>query len=331
MKIAYIEHRFSTASKLIIEQANAIVEEYKGEGITMTLRGIYYKFIARDWFPESWIDEEYNKRKGLDPRTKNTIKNYDKLQDLLSKARLAGQMSWLGMVDVTRNLEELAAWESPDSALAAVAQQYREDLWADQKNRVEVWIEKDALVGTIDSVCQELRVPYFACRGYTSQSEQWKAGMRLRRHIQEGYRPVILHFGDHDPSGIDMTRDNTDRLSMFAGGDITFKRMALNMNQIRKYNPPPNPTKLTDSRTEGYVREYGEECWELDALEPRVLRGLIKTEVGKLRDKKIWDASAAREAGERATLGQVSDGYVDIKKWLPHTEAINQRLEDDTL
>ena len=75
-----------------------------------------------------------------------------------------------------------------------------------------MWIEKEALIGVIEGVCTELQVPYFACKGYTSQSEMWEAAQRLKRHEKAGKNTVIIHLGDHDPSGLDMTRDIQERL-----------------------------------------------------------------------------------------------------------------------
>ena len=119
----------------------------------------------------------------------------------------------------------------------------------------------------------------------------------------------MLHFGDHDPSGIDMTRDNNDRLSMFAGyrGAPTVIRVALNMDQMDEYNPPPNPAKVTDSRFEGYLREYGDECWELDALEPSVIDELIRQYVGAYIDPALWAKKESQVADEIETLNTVLD------------------------
>lgn len=96
----------------------------------------------------------------------------------------------------------------------------------------------------------------------------WSAAQRF---ISQDYRDnrVIIHLGDHDPSGIDMTRDIQERLQMF-GADVYVKRVALTMNQIGTYNPPPNPAKITDSRASKYIDEYSNESWELDALEIRL-------------------------------------------------------------
>ncbi len=113
-----------------------------------------------------------------------------------------------------------------------------------------------------EPICEELDVPYFSCRGYTSQSEMWAAAQRLLGYIWAKQRQhvTILHFGDHDPSGIDMTRDIRERLSLFCGGEgFAVRRIALNMDQVRQYDPPPNPAKLTDTRVDAYLRKYGDD------------------------------------------------------------------------
>jgi hypothetical protein len=258
--ITYKPKRFTADSEAIIAKADEICTAYMAQGYTLTLRQLYYQFVAR----------------GL---LANTEKNYDKLGSLVNDARLAGLIDWDAIEDRTRHLRKLADWASPKDIIEACFTQFRYDRWQHQPTRVEVWIEKDALVGVIEGICNRYRVPYFACRGYSSQSEQWRAGRRFLGYRQGGQDVLVLHLGDHDPSGIDMTRDNDDRLAIFASGEdgedfelesgLRVKRIALNMNQVRQYNPPPNPAKLSDSRAASYIERFGNQSWELDALEPR--------------------------------------------------------------
>jgi hypothetical protein len=131
---------------------------------------------------------------------------------------------------------------------------------------------------------------------------------------------MILHFGDHDPSGIDMSRDIEDRLKVFMGG-VEFKRLALNMDQVTQYSPPPNPTKMTDSRAEnnagtGYADVYGDECWELDALNPTILSDLVRDEVESLIDQTKWDAKVDEENEHRRLLGVVSENWDKLTRSL---------------
>lgn len=291
--IAYEEINLSAASRRVVEQANEIVAEYRGQGFDLTLRQLYYQFVSRDLIP-------------------NNQKSYKRLGDIVSKARMAGLIDWDSITDRTRNVRSLSTWGDPADIAEACARQFRHDLWASQPYRVEVWIEKDALVGVIEGVCNDLRVPYFSCRGYTSQSEMWAAGRRMRTHYRDGRSVRIFHLGDHDPSGIDMSRDIADRLGIFAERAVRVDRLALNMPQIEQYNPPPNPAKMTDSRAAGYVGQHGDESWELDALEPAVIAGLIRTAVNGVRDAGLWAVAEAAEAEARGQLQRVSDQWADI-------------------
>ena len=163
---------------------------------------------------------------------------------------------------------------------------------------VEVWVEKEALAGVIQLPAERWRCPWFCCRGYVSQSEQHAAAKRFE-HRQEtrGQRTVVIHLGDHDPSGIDMTRDIYDRASMFtwAGGYVEVRRIALNMDQVDEQQPPPNPAKLTDSRVGAYLARYGDESWELDALNPRYLDRIIDDEIRSIVDYEAFERVLNRE------------------------------------
>lgn len=296
-KIKYIEKRFRKDSLAKIAAANSIIEEYQEQGFDLTLRQLYYQFVSRDWIA-------------------NTEKSYNSLGALISDARLAGLIDWDAIQDRTRNLRSNSHWDSPGEIVEACASQYRIDRWKGQPYRPEVWIEKDALIGVIQDVCVSLDVPYFSCRGYTSQSEMWRAGRRLKRYRQRGQLPVVFHLGDHDPSGIDMTRDIQERLSLFAQCNIRVERIALNMGQIEQYQPPPNPAKVTDSRFESYRLEYGDESWELDALEPSVMVELIRASVGSVIDGRLWESAQKEEENEKQELQLVSDNWEQVVKSL---------------
>lgn len=284
----YREKRFNADTLEMISHANKIIIEYEAQNFTITLRQLYYQFVSRGLLP-------------------NTVQSYSRLGAAVNDGRLAGLISWTAIEDRGRNLKWLTFYSSPRSAVKAVIDNYRIDRWADQPFRPEVWVEKEALEGIIGSICNELHVDFFACRGYNSQSEQWRAGRRFANYIEKGQKPIVFHLGDHDPSGIDMTRDNAERLSMFAGVPIQVVRLALNMNQIEHYAPPPNPAKVTDSRFADYEAKFGNESWELDALEPTVIRDLISDAVTQIRDDAKWDFATMREAEDRETLSEFAD------------------------
>lgn len=164
-------------------------------------------------------------------------------------------------------------------------------------------MEKEALVEVVGKACHVLDVPYFACRGYVSQSEMWAAAQRLSQEERNrgDMRSVILHLGDHDPSGVDMTRDIQERLAMFGAATVV-RRIALTYDQVQAYNPPPNPAKLTDSRCKAYIERYGDESWELDALNPTVIHDLITEHVDKLTDFELLRSRKERLREEKDSM-----------------------------
>jgi hypothetical protein len=289
--------RFQAKTATLIEHANAIIAEYQARGFTLTLRQLFYQFVAR-----SLID--------------NKPSEYKRLGDVIKNGRRAGLIDWGAIEDRTRNMRESPSWGNPAGIIAAAAEQYREDLWRGQDFRSEVWIEKDALLGIIEGICDEFRLPCFACRGNNSESEQYKAGKRFEAYFARGLTPVVLHLGDHDPNGLDMTRDNRDRLAMFARQGVEVRRLALNMEQIERYRPPPNFAKETDSRYAAYAEKFGRECWELDALDPVVIAELIRGEVEGMIDPDIWNAARREEAANRALLEATSGNWATVENLL---------------
>lgn len=275
-----------------IDIANAIIEEYVMQGYRLTLRQLYYQHVAR----------------GL---VENTERSYKNMSELISKGRLMGLIDWDMIEDRTRSLHNQPHWESPQEIMESAYQSYGRDKWETQSNRVEVWIEKDALVTVISRVCREWDVPFLACRGYMSQSEMYVSSQRLREYKRRKQRVTILHLGDHDPSGLDMTRDNSERLSVMLEQIVNVKRIALNMNQVEEYALPPNPTKPTDSRATNYKYDSS---WELDALEPSVIERLIETEVVKLIDRNEWKQVVKLEKEERMTLQKIARNFNHVKQ-----------------
>lgn len=318
-KIEYVARNFGAEALKLIQASSEICEEYAAQGYDMTLRQLYYQHVKRNTIV-------------------NCEKEYKRLGDIISNARLAGLIDWDHIVDRTRNLRTIASWDDPSSIVGSCAHQYKVDRWENQPVRIEVWVEKDALSGVLDGVHVGERVPCFACKGYTSQSEMWAAAQRMLDYATHGQNTLLLHLGDHDPSGIDMTRDIAERLAMFARGiafepdgengswhinrlrggsrRIEVRRIALNMAQIREHDPPPNPAKITDSRSHSYIQKFGHESWELDALDPRTIHNLIKGHVLGSRDDAAWKESGEREEASRHLLHKV------VKNW----DRVVQRL-----
>lgn len=237
----------------------------------------------------------------------------------MGSARMCGLIDWEAIEDRTRNLRNLTTWENPVLAMDYVTNVYRLDPWETQPYRPEIWIEKSALESIVVQIAYAYQVPLLSCRGYSSLSEEWQAAQRMRGWLQNGQEPIILYLGDHDPSGMDMSRDHNDRLETFMGG-VEIRRLALNYDQVTTYNPPPNPVKVTDSRFYKYQEEHGNYCWELDALSPEVLAEIVERAVVELIDVKAWQQQKFTEKQGREKLKTISTRWEEVMEWFGEGE-----------
>lgn len=293
MKQLYENKKFNAKSRSLISIMDELLTSYSRRGFTLTVRQLYYQMVARDYIP-------------------NDQRSYKNLASLINDARMAGLLDWDALIDRTRELTKRSNWSSPADIVDSAANSFHRDMWLDQQTRVIVIVEKEALLGVLERSAREYDLHLLAARGYPSvtvlremalgvMAQSWRMEQKIK----------ILHFGDHDPSGLDMTRDLRERIEVFNEGrcEWSLKRMALNMNQVEEYNPPPNPAKSTDSRFEDYVAEHGESSWELDALEPEVLLELVKGEMDKIIDFTKWDAVKERIEADKQRLEDVASNF----------------------
>jgi len=269
----------------------------------------------------------------------NSERSYKNIGSLVSDARLAGLVDWEMITDRGREMIKNSHWNTPADILRGCAEQFRIDTWEKQPCHVEVMVEKQALEGVLLPVCSELDVNFTANKGYSSSSAMYEAGRRMARAMGNDKKVHVIYLGDHDPSGIDMSRDILARLNLFAGvidddamkeieqrGDdlattleadydsaITVNRIALNMPQIRQFRPPENPAKVTDSRAKGYISKFGRSSWELDAIEPRRLARLVRDAIEEQRDPDIAEAAQALQDSMRGELSKLAKAQE--KKW----------------
>jgi hypothetical protein len=286
--------KFHKKSADLIDKCDVIVTEYVQQGFRLTIRQLYYQLVARGYVP-------------------NTVQSYANVQALMTNARLAGLIDWDAIEDRTRGFIDRSHWTSGRQILYGAAQGYHEDLWEEQETRVFVVVEKEALAGVLERVCHEYDLPLLPARGYPSAST-------LREFAKERImgatrQIVVLHLGDHDPSGIDMTRDLVDRLNLFTRDsiDIDLQRIALTMAQIEEVQPPANPAKQTDARFEAYAALYGDESWELDALSPTYLHKLVEDNVTQYIDQGAWQHTKDRIARIKARITSIADDFKDIE------------------
>jgi hypothetical protein len=295
----------------IVLAANRIIDRYKAMGLKLTLRQLYYQFIAQDLLPASWIDAAYNEKNGLPPETKNTQKNYKRLGDVIADGRKGGWIDWDAIEDRARLPHRPSEWDDLDEILGAVLSQYRLPRWATQERYVELWVEKDALAGVLAPIATRFHITLCVNKGYSSLSAMYEAGKRFVAAEGDNRDGVLLYLGDHDPSGEDMVRDIGARLRMFGCDRLDVRKLALTMPQVQEYEPPPNPAKTTDSRYAKYAAEHGDESWEVDALPPDVLTQIISDELTELIDQDEMDKIIQREEEDKKLL---TDAVKSLRK-----------------
>jgi len=296
MKEEFRPQNFRPDSLELINSCDEIINDFMQQGLRLTLRQLYYQLV-----------------------TKNIIKNeersYKNLSNLVSDARLAGHLDWDAIEDRIRVPSIPAEWENIKSIVESALYSYRLPTWKDQPQYVELWVEKDALAGVLRPLAEKHHVTMMVNRGYSSQSAMYEASKRFMRRQEDGKELTLLYLGDFDPSGEDMVRDIADRMQMF-GIALNVRKIALTMDQVRQYNPPPNPAKIKDPRAAGFIAEHGASSWEVDAINPTELRGIITREldacIDKFRMTKIinqegHDKARLREAVEKI-MGGGSDG-----------------------
>jgi len=300
--------RYSLTPTETVEVALEIAREYLADGLVLTLRQLYYQFVARGYMP-------------------NGQNVYKRLGSVLTDARFNGEfpIEWLedrgrntGDGDWATNDDNVdAALVESEKALRSFPYWYlRRSRWWNQPKIVSVWVEKEALAGVFEDPCNDLGVALFPCKGYPSVSALWAwhkeiVETRATFEMELGFAPdpVILYFGDFDPDGWEIPRSalrNLHKLQALEGDyfNIELERLALNMNQIQQFNPTPFPAKLTSARYASYVEEHGiDDAWELDALDPRVLRQLIHDGVGSHFDESV----------HRFNEGEIADLRDDLR------------------
>lgn len=286
---AFVEINFKRASLQMIHKLNEVIVEYQSAGYTMTVRQLYYQMVAR----------------GI---IENTLQSYKRLASLINDARLAGVLDWNAIEDRTRDFVRRSRWGSGAELLRACARQFHMDMWANQDRRIFVVVEKEALVGVLEGVCKRYDVPLLAARGYPSASVLYDFAQDDLEG--EGCDALVLHLGDHDPSGIDMSRDLIDRIALFTrGGNFDLRRIALNMDQVKEKKPPPNPAKVTDARFEEYARRFGQKSWELDALPPDYLVQLVESNITPEIDTDAWAERKEEIEDVRRRLEEVAGQF----------------------
>lgn len=266
----------------LLNQILKVIQSYQEQGYRLTLRQLYYQLVVQNVF-------------------ENEQKNYAKLSRLLGEARMSGLCDWNAIEDRIRVPQFPSQWNDIPDAMNTLINVYRRKRWNDQENYVEVWVEKDALSGVLEPITNDYHVHLLVNRGYSSISAMHDASLRFLRAERKGKNCYLLYLGDQDPSGEDMVRDIEHRLDEL-WATVKVSKIAITMEQVQAYNPPPNPAKLTDPRAEDYILKHGVNSWEVDALPPAVLNAILTDELELLVDREKYEAQIELENADKKVM-----------------------------
>lgn len=332
---------FWRADKYILcNHIKSIIAEYMADGYKLTLRQLYYQLVGKDLIP-------------------NNISVYKKIGKIVDDLKYSGRIDWSAIEDRGR-VPRLSYWiTGVKHSLEDTYDQYRRDRQADQDIHIELWTEKDAISNILFRAIDPYHIRLVINKGYTSSSSLYDAYERFVNQINDhGKKIIILYFGDHDPSGIDMVRDIDDRMRTFLqrgdridtervdnwvefhGGRKTVedvreilekreaeydewllrkhcflhdnfevKRIGLSMDQIVQMSLPPNPAKMTDPRAKGYINEFGNKSWEVDAIRPVELIRIVQEEVESLIDMDLYQQKIDEENEDKKELKKLISKY----------------------
>jgi hypothetical protein len=280
-----------------IEKVQVILkdlEDYK----PLTLRQIYYQLVGRGFI-------------------ENNVSQYQMLSKLLKHARLEGAVPWEDIEDRVRTYHDLTGWHCSGNFTNYWQQNlltgYSRDLMQGQEAYLEIWIEKDALSRVFTNIAQEYTVPVVVCRGFSSVS--FLNDYRNRLKHQKGREPVLLYFGDFDPSGVEMLKAMQVTFREELGLDnIQACRIALQAEDIDRYNLPhtPEAIKAKDTRTKRHTQLYGELAVELDALPPDILSQKIREAIEQRIDLDNFYNQQHQEQLDQINIDQLKQGLQEF-------------------
>jgi hypothetical protein len=292
MRTAGVENRRTTA---LIDAALRILAEQN----PMTIRQLFYRLVSVNVIP-------------------NDLPSYQRVSEVMTKSRDDGRCPFEWIADRSRPIYWAGGFVDAAGYAEYVRRGYHKDLWVTQPEHIELWVEKDAIIGSIENVCSSLGVTIRVGRGYWSTT----AVHDIAEHLDSIEKPITaFYLGDHDPSGRDIPRDLEKRIREYIhGADIVVERLAIQKADIITFNLPPLPLKIksdgtySDPRARSFRLEHGSEAVELDALPPVELRRRIEEAVKNHRYEALWEEAARIERLEK---GRIADA---VNQWSSMTD-----------
>lgn len=293
-----INKRWDCNQIQLIKDIQEIVNHYLGLNIKLTLRQIYYRLVGNDVIP-------------------NAIEIYKRIGSVITDMRYNGLIDWDAMEDRARTIDMASEWDNARDLMNSAVASFRLPRWKDQDTHVELFSEKDAVFSVVQPLSRKYHVRLNINKGYNSASNMYELSKRLADKLVEGKPVVLLYLGDHDASGLDMIRDIKERVQEFLEGgheyiypQFRIIPVALTMAQIKKFKLPPNPAKVTDPRAKWYIKQHGSTSWELDALKPEIMQGIVDKAIVAEIDLDRYNAWKVKEMELKGKLQKFAETLV---------------------
>jgi len=278
----------------IIENSVEILSRYE-PGI-LTIRALHYQLVSIGMTNT----QRHYKRvvAAMGDARRDGIVNYDAFSDR--------DREMVGNTDYLPTSVEEASYQAKRQIKAWMTS-YSKNRWENQNYYPEVLIEKKALEGVFEKPCQRNGVALGACKGYPSLTFLYEASKRFKKAEDNGKQPIIIYFGDYDPSGEDIPRNIQASLEKDFGVEVELRRIALMYDQVIEWELPPAPTKETDSRTANWD---GIGQVELDAVKPEQLEILLQDALDEIFDYNMYQELQDTEQWEEAEFQQLLKEFV---------------------
>lgn len=227
----------------------------------------------------------------------------NRISRVIVLAREAGLIDWDWIVDESRQLEKPPQWDDLDEYSEMVIKSYRKDFWAYQPYNIIVMSEKATVGGVIRPVTDKWGVSFLAVHGFSSAT---KIHELAEASADDERETIILYVGDYDPSGLWMSEvDVPERMEKY-GGQFTLRRIALLAGDITEPSLAFEvEEKRKDPRYAWYKKNFGRQCYELDAMTPNELRQRVDEAISQYVDKVAWERHQLAEQAKVETIKKV--------------------------
>jgi hypothetical protein len=238
-------------------------------------------------------------------RYRNDPKSYKDLCDLLTRARLAGEIAFDAIADPTRTV---CNWTLDNQVGSFIRREldgfltnYWRDLQQSQPNHIEIVGEKNTVQGSIRPVAMDYCIPYTLGRGYCSLDPRYQMYRRFKDSGKD--KLIVLLLSDFDPEGEDIAHSFARSMRDDFGVRIVAKKVCLTHEQVLERDLPQTfDIKTLSARYKKFAAKYGDRAHELEALPVEERSELLREAIDEVMDIDAYNRELDAEAEDAARI-----------------------------